>query len=68
MLVFIVEITNIKMYSRKTNQLWNIYTIWTGARNIYTKKLKINNFKIEIVSFVVTIPFAMDKSRFKKRF
>ena len=64
--VSIVEIINIRSYSRKTNMLRNVYTIGRGARNISTKKWKINYFKIKIILFIIlneTMLLVMDKSK-----
>ena len=64
-MVYIVEVTNIRTYSHKTNKLQNVYTIGNGARNTSIKKWEINYFKIKIIPFIIveTMSFVMDKSK-----
>ena len=48
----------------------NIYTIERGARNISIKRWEIYYFKIKIILFIIileeTMPFVIDKFKFKK--
>ena len=65
-----VEVTNIRQYSSKTNKLQNVYTIGRWARYIPVKKWEINYFKIKFILFIInldeTISFFMDESKSKK--
>ena len=53
--------STIRVYSRKANKLRNMYTIKTSP---------FNCFKIKVISFFLilteTVPFVIDKSKFKK--
>ena len=50
-IVIIVEVSNIRTHSRKTNELRNRYAIGRGARNTNIKKWENNYFKNNIILF-----------------
>ena len=52
-MVSVVEVTNIRTYSRKSNKLQNIYIIGRGTRTISIKKRKNKYFKIKIILFII---------------
>ena len=51
-MVSVVEVTNIRTFTCKTNKLLNIYTI--GAEECLHKKREINYFSIKIIQFIIT--------------
>ena len=67
--ITVFEVTQIRTYSRKTNDLRNIYIIGRGARDIFIKngKLTISKLKSFRLSQTLdeTIQFVMDKSKSK---
>ena len=52
---YLLKVTIIRTYSRKTNKLRNINTIGRGARNISIKKWEIICFKIKIILFIINL-------------
>ena len=48
-----VEVSNIARFSSKKNELKDMDSIGCRVRNITIQKWKIDNFKINIVSFII---------------
>ena len=48
-----VEVSNIARFSSKTNELKDMDSIGCRVRSITIQKWKIDNFKINIVSFII---------------
>ena len=63
-----VEVTNIRTYSRKMNKLWNIHTMGTGQATSPSRKGEVTVSKLKCLKSSisnVTMPFVMDKSKSK---
>ena len=51
--VTIIEVSNMRRCSGKTNKLRYIYTIRGALRDIPIKEWEINNIKIKIIPFII---------------
>ena len=52
-----IEITNVRRCSSETNKLRYVHSIRGSPRNNAIKEQEINDIKIEIVLFIIEVPF-----------